>query len=100
MRAIRPVVRKFFLPVMLFAGLTWALIFVFSFTALPRHGIGLAVLLAFGGIVMAAPWIVMALGVLQRMRAGNAAAEKKDDDEDDRRIGTNEIDHVRSGDRP
>ncbi|HEY2347131.1 MAG TPA: hypothetical protein VGH80_14865 [Xanthomonadaceae bacterium] len=75
MQRVLAVVRNFVLPVACFAGSAWAFAFCFMYATLPKRDIGAAILLAFAGIVMSAPWIIMAIGVLQRMHLNAEEAE-------------------------
>ncbi|HTA65805.1 MAG TPA: hypothetical protein VK753_09885 [Xanthomonadaceae bacterium] len=73
MRNARTVVRRLFLPVACFAAAGWALGFGISYAMLPNRDLGTAVLLAFAGALLLLPWLLMALGIFQRMRAGEAS---------------------------
>ena len=76
MQRVRDVVRKFMLPIALLAGAAWVFAFLYMFIALPRHGLGYLMLLVLGGAVMAVPWIIMGLGVIQRMHEASVEAGK------------------------
>lgn len=73
MSKVRTVVRKVILPVACFAAAAWALGFSIMYAMLPKRDMGISVLLAFAGILLLLPWLLMALSVVQRMRTNTSA---------------------------